>query len=176
MLLSSGIDPTGEFSKDDRYITMMCRKAHKDTVLNIKSEIKSVKSKTTEKIEKLSFATDEHTGLEIMHLFILDLLGRETPAARIFEVKLEEDFRHTRMVTMTTRVICYCLLILMNGFFVYYSILRGYLKGIDYQNVFLMACISQMFVEIFLFETIECVWIQFIVPNMAAEEVQRLII
>ena len=62
-------------------------------------EIELVKRVTRAKIEKLRLATDEHTGLEILHLFVLDLLGRDTPAARFFEQKSDEDFKRTKVVT-----------------------------------------------------------------------------
>lgn len=39
-----------------------------------------------ERIEKLKYATNQHAGLEILHLFVMDLLGRNTPVACIFEV------------------------------------------------------------------------------------------
>ena len=48
-------------------------------------------NKSAEKIAKLRTATDEHIGLEIIHLFVIDLLGRNTPAAQIFRYKTEEE-------------------------------------------------------------------------------------
>jgi hypothetical protein len=36
------------------------------------------------KAKKLHQATTDHIGLELMHLFVLDLLGHDTNAAKIF--------------------------------------------------------------------------------------------
>jgi hypothetical protein len=110
----------------------------------------------------------------MMHIFIMDLLGRETPAARIFESKSREDFIHTQVITTRTRVFCYLFLVLLNLFFVLYAILRGYSKGQEWQYAYLVACVSQILVEMLLFETIECIWIQFFVPNLVADEVRRV--
>ena len=53
-------------------------------------EIELVNEQTGLKIEKLRLATDGHAGLEIMHLFVLDLLGRDTPAGKIFQQRASE--------------------------------------------------------------------------------------
>ena len=50
-----------------------------------------MEKESEEKIAKLRTATDDHIGLEIIHLFVLDLLGRDTPAAKIFRYKSEEE-------------------------------------------------------------------------------------
>jgi hypothetical protein len=51
-----------------------------------------VQQLTEAKYEKLKFATDSHTGLELLHLFILDILGRNTPAALIFQRKADTEY------------------------------------------------------------------------------------
>lgn len=53
----------------------------------IKHEIAFVKEQTACKIAKLNFSDDDDIGLEILHLFVLDLLGRDTNAAKIFMSK-----------------------------------------------------------------------------------------
>eukprot|EP00981_Chlorochromonas_danica_P002408 scaffold467_cov167-Ochromonas_danica.AAC.1 len=58
----------------------------------IKAELASVCEETEEVLSVLDVAPDGHKGFEILQLFIQDLLGRNTPAARIFAVKSEQDF------------------------------------------------------------------------------------
>ena len=167
------IDPTGEFVQGEKSL-ISCFKSRIGAEENIKKEIDYVKRVVEKKSEKLNLALDNHIGVEMLHLFILDLLGRETPAARIFESKAKEDFINTTVVTMRTRVLCYIFLVVINLFFAFYSILKGYQKGLDWQNSYLIACISQILVEIILFETMESIWIQFFVPNLISSEVQRV--
>jgi hypothetical protein len=139
----------------------------------IRNEIEHVMNKKKEKISKLKIATREHIGLELLHLFILDLLGRDTPAAYIFKTKSEEDFRHAQVVTKKFKIVLSIFVVVLNIFFSYYSILHGYQKGLHWQRSYLAGCISQLLIEIFLFETVECIWIQFIIPNLVFSEVQR---
>ena len=61
----------------------------------------AVRRETLKKVEKLRFATDIHCGLEILHTFVLDLLGRGTPAAKIFLTKSEEEY--------VIRLFCMCV-------------------------------------------------------------------
>ena len=127
------------------------------------------------KQKKLDVATDIHAGLEILHLFIIDLLGRQTPAARIFETKSEEDFKHARVVTRREKYLAVAVLLALNGFFVYFSILTGFRKGVGWQQRYILwRGIVQFAVEICLFETMECAWINCVVPALVSEEVRTV--
>jgi hypothetical protein len=57
-----------------------------------------------EKVDELKLCTDMQAGMEILHLFVVDLLGRHTPATKIFQGKTDEDFRHSMVVTKTDLV------------------------------------------------------------------------
>jgi hypothetical protein len=115
--------------------------------------------------------TRSNKGLEILYEFILDLLGRDTPAAKIFRAKSEEDFANLVVVEIWQKVFAGAIIVLLNAFFIFYSMLRGYVRGQQWQHDYLVACLIQMIAEIFLFQTMECVWINFIVPNLVAKQV-----
>ena len=68
--------------------------------------------------KRLKYATDEHIGLEILHLFIKDILGKDTPAAKIFSSKTDEDFNHTLVVTASLKAFLVLVIILVDMFFV----------------------------------------------------------
>jgi hypothetical protein len=57
----------------------------------VKRELKAVRDYVKEKEKKLRSATDIYIGMEIMHQFAIDLLGKGTPAAIIFETKISEE-------------------------------------------------------------------------------------
>jgi hypothetical protein len=99
------------------------------------------------------------------------VLGRETSAARIFESKSAEDFEHKSVVSLTSKMFAWCGIVLMNLFFVYYTVLHGYQKGVGWQRSYLAGCVMQIIVEILLNETMECTWVNFFVPNLVASEV-----
>ena len=175
-----GIDPTGEFATGDRNIIHLpcCNNTimkQKDGAYDIISQqLQLVEKEVQQKSEKLMIATDTHTGLEILHLFIKDLLGRSTAAATIFETKADEDFKHTEVVTRNAKRIAMLALAVLNVFFVYFAILTGFQRGITWQQSYLIACIIQFFVEIILNETIECVWIQCVIPMLVSDEVRKV--
>ena len=104
-----GIDPTGEFLKRDH--VSLCGYRRTDAAVNIKNEIMEVDKLAKKKAETLKYATDQHTGLEILHTFVLDVLGRDTAAARIFVSKSHENF-FTTMVTRTTKMLSWCGVVL----------------------------------------------------------------
>jgi hypothetical protein len=138
----------------------------------LKAELLAVQNESEKKFQKLRFAHDTHIGLELLHTFVLDLLGRNTPVAKIFRTKSEEEydspfslpslpsaaslhsfvslsparslvrsFRHSMVVSTGVKVIAWIVVILINFFFVFFSILRGLERGADWQRLFLMACI-----------------------------------
>jgi hypothetical protein len=168
-----GLDPVGDFEQGEPSRIPFLPGREGAGVL-IHGELAFVRSETAKKVEKLRYATDQHTGLEILHLFIVDLLGRRTPAARIFETKAMEDFKHTRVVSKTMKRLAVLGLVLINAFFVYYAMLTGYRRGASWQRMYLVACLLQFAVEILLFETMECVWINCCIPVLVSSEVRRV--
>jgi hypothetical protein len=71
------VDPTGEFWKH----------GFRSAEESLRKEMKFVRRETQQKLEKLLVATDSQIGLELLHMFVLDLLGRDTAAAKIFLTK-----------------------------------------------------------------------------------------
>lgn len=58
---------------------------------SVAAELHDVQQEFLQKNMKLSRASDIQVGMEIMHLFIIDLLGRGTAPAKIFESKTSEE-------------------------------------------------------------------------------------
>ena len=133
-----------------------------------------VKTQTKQIIEKLNQATNYDRGTEIIYLFIKDLLGRETPAAKIFEKKFNEENEQMEIVTVTAKRRAYIAVVGLNLFFMYYTLLRGFSKGLKWQYRFLFSCLIQICIEICLFETIECVYINYFVPSMVYKQVNNV--
>ena len=53
--------------------------------------MQSVEKIAMAKLEKLRYADSVQAGLELLHLFLLDVLGRDTPVAKIFQTKSQEE-------------------------------------------------------------------------------------
>ena len=113
-----------------------------------------------------------HAGLEMLHLFMVDLLGRHTPAARIFREKFGEEFEDSHAVQLWQKYFCGLLLLGLNGFFIYFVLLKALQKGLEWQLQFLVCFILQFLVEVLIFETMECVWLNYSVPSFVRKEVE----
>jgi hypothetical protein len=124
---------------------------------------------------ELSRYTVQHAGLTLLHLFIQDILGRHTPAAKIFRSKFEENYAHLKAVTRFQKVLAFVAIVTCNLFFVYYTLLKAYVKGLSWQRAYVAACVIQVIVEITLNETLECVWLNYCVPSLVGSEVLRAV-
>ena len=134
-------------------------------------DVHSVRKRVLSKIEALRVTTEEQTGMEVLHLFIVNLLGRNSPAAKIFGSKLDEDFEETKVVEYNKKILAGVVLVTLNVLFAYYSILYGSVRGEAWQMMYLGACLAQFFIEICFNETLECLWLHYIVPKLVAKEV-----
>ena len=113
----------------------------------------------------------QHVGLEILHLFILDLLGKDTAAAKVFKEKFGEEFEHSRVIHQYHKVGAFLALLSLNAFFFYYVLLKAFQKGNAWQLQYVVCCIAQILCEILLFQTVECAWIHFWVPYFVRDDV-----
>jgi hypothetical protein len=120
---------------------------------------------------ELSHATVHDAGLTVLHLFIQDVLGRHSAAAKIFSNKFDENFAHVQSVSLLYKCFAILMIILSNVFFIYFTMLKAFVKGNSWQNSFVAACVVQMVVEITLNETVECLWLNYWVPNLVTKEV-----
>jgi LPXTG-motif cell wall-anchored protein len=100
------------------------------------------------------------------------------------------SFRHSMVVTTGVKVLAWIVVVLINFFFVFFSLLRGLQRGDHWQKLFLMACIFresplipshgqpttlpppsspsliEILVEILFYETTECVMVHYIIPSL----------
>lgn len=123
--------------------------------------------------ESMPRYTLQHGGLAVLNLFVLDLLGRTTSAAKIYRNKFEEDFEKTKPVSRWFKALAVAIILGANGFFIFYSLLKAFQKGTTWQYKYLQGCIVQFVVELFLNETIECIWLNFVVPDLVRKDVKK---
>jgi hypothetical protein len=110
--------------------------------------------------------SEEQAGVQLLQLFIEDLLGRDTDAAKIFKVKVREDYATLPVVSMCQKSLAACALVGINVFFLYFALLRGQQQGIQWQRAYLISCIVQITMEIGFSETLQCLYINYLVPRL----------
>jgi hypothetical protein len=137
----------------------------------IAAEIESVEAEATKLSKALPNFSVQHAGLEILHLFMVDLLGRNTVAAKIFREKFSEEFGDSQVVQMAQKYAAGTLLVCLNAFFMYFILLKGIEKGQAWQLQYLVCSIFQVVIDVLVFETTECIWLNFAVPRVVDAEV-----
>ena len=55
--------------------------------------------------------------------------------------------------------------ICLNLVFVFFAISRSIQRGKEWQNAFMAASIVQILIEVFVYETMECFWMQYLLPS-----------
>jgi hypothetical protein len=91
-------------------------------------------------------------------------------------LQTEEDFRHTSVVTHTMKNMAWAVVIFFNMFFLYFMMTMGLTRTRDFQVSFVVACMLQLFFEIFVFETLEVAWVQYIIPHLVMKDVRKQIL
>lgn len=135
----------------------------------------SIDSEKKELKEKFKNLSNYKIGKNLLNLFIIDLLGYKTCYAKIFKNKFEEDQEsEKKSVSSKFKYFVVFLIFGINGFFIYYSLLKANSKNSKWQENFLSAAIIQFITEIFLFSTMECLWINFMIPSLLTEKINKI--
>ena len=137
----------------------------------LEAEMVAVRTAGHARADELEFSGDSVIGMSILHEFVLDILGRDTPYGKIFVRKAHTDFRKMHVVSGVTKVLAGSIIALVNLFCLFYAVLKGYSKGVSWQQQFLFASILQLVFELFLFETLLVLWNNVVVPQLAADQV-----
>jgi len=124
------------------------------------------------KAKLLHQASAANIGLELVQALVSDVLGRDTTAAKLFTSKAEEDFQSLRTVGRALKAVCWIFVVLINAFFLWYCVRLGMTEGREFQIYVVIVFFVQMFFEIFVFETMEVVIVQYFTPRLAVGAVQ----
>ena len=118
-------------------------------------------------------ASDAEIGVEIMSEFILDMIGRDTPVAKIFSQKVESHFRRAAVRSVWSKLLALCAVVVLNVACITYIVLKASIRGVAWQNQYIAACIVQILAEIVLFETFIVVWCEVVVPQLIHSHVSH---
>jgi hypothetical protein len=146
-----------------------------DAIANY-SAFYSKSQKALAKLQPIILRSNSVTaGMELMNLFIIDLLGFTTRSARIFRNKFNEDYEEMFLVTRVVKYLCVLCVFGLNAFFLWYLLLRAVYKGHSWQWQFLKVIISQILIEIILMESIECLSLHYLIPESVRHDVKKAV-
>jgi hypothetical protein len=163
---------TSLYSTDSREIFRLFEPAAVKQYLIFAQEFQENYVSSQMRLEKLN---SENASIELMYLFIMDLLGQTTAAAKIFHNKFNEEYEMVMIVTRIFKILCIAFVFLLNGFFIYFLLLKSVSKGLLWQVQFLKMNISSLLIEIFLFETIECLFLNYVIPESVSKDVYNAV-
>ena len=75
-------------------------------------------------------------------------------------------------MTKFAKGLAWVCVLLLNFFFVYFSMLRGLQRGLEWQRLYCVACVIQLLAEVLFYETSECAVVNYFIPDLARSEVQ----
>jgi hypothetical protein len=75
------------------------------------------------------------------------------------------------VVTPQVKIVAWIMVVMLNFFFIFFSLLRGIERGTEWQKLFAVACVLQFIVEIVFYETTECAIVNFLIPDLVKREV-----
>lgn len=97
------------------------------------TEIFSIHEHSSELYDNLKNLPPHVCGLEILKLFFIDLLGKDTEEAKIFESQFEDNLKAKRVVSIYLKAFMILLMIILNVYFVYISLLYCSDKSYEWQ-------------------------------------------
>eukprot|EP01033_Poteriospumella_lacustris_P013205 gene13205-9456_t len=112
-------------------------------------------------------------GVKLMQSFLTDLIGRDTPEGKIFVTKVESDFKESSAVSSYERWFLWFFVLAMNVIFCYYVVMKGVLRGHTWQRSLITSFWLEMLSEMLLFETMEVLYVEFFIPNIAYPKIQK---
>jgi hypothetical protein len=72
--------------------------------------------------------------------------------------------------------IAWGIIIFFNLFFLYYMMTLALTRARDFQVSFAIACVVELMFEIFIFETLEVAWVQYMIPHLVVNDVRKRIV
>jgi hypothetical protein len=85
------------------------------------------------------------------------------------------SFAEVAVVTIWGRRVGWCLVILINLFFVFFAVLRASQRSRSWQNQYIVSCVAQFFMEVFIFESASVIWVHWVIPRLVAHNVSIVI-
>merc|ERR1711871_109740 len=116
-------------------------------------------------------ATNSEVGVEIVRQFVLDILGRTTPQAKIFANKTSTDMARKRMVSMEVKYITIVFVVLLNIYFLLSCIAYASMKKESWQYNWLLLVVAGIFLDFVFVATLEASLIGFYIPNLIRKHI-----
>jgi len=113
-------------------------------------------------------------GIRILRLYVEDMLGAGTPQAGTFRRKHGYEFGNRFALTTELKVLCFCIILLLDLFLVVTTINQGRDKGITWQRTWLWVTLLKVTFDIAVKEMIQNAVIHYGIPNLLNDDIQLI--
>lgn len=124
---------------------------------------------------QLRHATDIEYGVATIHQFVLDALGQNTPAAKLFTQMTHKDFAGAvSAVSDRAKWLSIATLIASNLAALYFVFSKGFQRGGPWQRRFLYACVLQWVMDEIFIQAMEILALDFYLPGLIFVDTYQL--
>ena len=111
-------------------------------------ELMSVHLKAKDTLHHIEHSPIHVCGTEIIKLFLIDILGRDTNEAIVFERAMEGDIKPVNVISKYKKWFAVLIIFGFNFYCVFASMLYGKAKDSKWQTRWMWVCVSNLFVDI----------------------------
>lgn len=115
---------------------------------------------------KLEDHSELQCGTELLYLFVMDLMGRHTPAARIFSTKTEQSVKNTHYrVSTMFKISVIAAVVVLDVLCVVYSIILSDKKLLNWYDIYLLLFVAYSIIDFIFIEGGKVVWVHYLIPQ-----------
>jgi len=111
---------------------------------------------------------DSDCSLLLLYIFILDLLGRDSPIAKIYAKKVDLFTLHKPKVPLAIKFITFLIILGGDGVAIYYTSMIAANQDTTWNYVVLVCATAYFFFDLIIFETAKLFWIHLLIPSLIA--------
>jgi hypothetical protein len=156
--------PYGIFSVADDDCEQKDNLAEDVGMIFLAAELNRVKAEVASWEHHLRGRDSAFISIQLIELFIADLLGRDSVRAKIF-INLFNNIQRGFYVSRRLKIVASACLLLMDGYFIFVCMLYGKDKGFNWQFGWLVACAASLTVDMFIQQAQVSLMVFYVIPN-----------
>merc|ERR1711871_1808607 len=111
-------------------------------------------------------------GSQLLRQFFIDLLGRTTKEALVFDQKTRSHYGESRIISKEWKLFTAIMVTLLNVFWCFQCIAYGSIKGYQWQLNWISLCMCSLFFLFTIEMTYEAIMISFVIPSQVLSRVR----
>ena len=135
------------------------------------AEILLVQETANEIYSNIKDAPTHIVGAELLKSFLIDLLGRDTKEARIFEASFENNIKSKKVVSVYLKMLMISAMVGLNIYFVYISMLYCSDKDHEWQLSWMSIFITNLGIDIGFNYMSEAYLLSFLIPRTISSKI-----